>query len=89
MMPVLRADFELVETYTYSPEPPLDISFSCFGGVDDHEADGENLEAWREQTNASYTRECFPGNHFFLNTHQRLLLGTLARHLNKLLGSLP
>lgn len=81
MLPLLRADFELVQTYEYRSEPPLEYPISVFGGLQDHEVNRESLEAWREQTNASCTVQMFPGDHFFLNTARPLLLRTLTQKL--------
>ena len=36
MLPLLRADFALYETYVYSTEPPLNCPISAFGGLQDH-----------------------------------------------------
>ena len=56
MILVLRADFELVQTYTYQPEPPLDIPISAFGGCEDVDVTREHLEKWAEQTSSSFLR---------------------------------
>lgn len=81
MLPVLRADFAVYETYVYSTEPPLDCFISSFGGLQDQRVSRGDLEAWRDQTNASFSLRMFPGDHFFLNTTQRLLLQALSQEL--------
>jgi len=78
MIPILRADFELVQTYMYLPEPPLDCPISAFGGLQDEDVTREHLEAWRDQTTASFSLQMFPGDHFFLHTAQAFLLQTIA-----------
>src|SRR5262245_34574163 len=35
LLPVLRADFAVCETYTYTEEPPLECPISVFGGLQD------------------------------------------------------
>ena len=35
MMPLLRADFELCQTYSCEDEPPLSCPITAFGGIDD------------------------------------------------------
>ncbi len=36
MIPILRADFAVSQTYVYAAEPPLACGISSFGGVQDH-----------------------------------------------------
>lgn len=81
MLPVLRADFAVYESYVYSPEPPLDCFISAFGGLQDARITRDDLEAWRDQTSASFSLKMFPGDHFFVNTAQPLLLEILSRDL--------
>lgn len=84
MLPVLRADFAVYETYVYSTEPPLACVISSFGGSQDQRVSRGDLEAWREQTSASFSLRMFPGDHFFLNTTQPLLLQVLSQELRGL-----
>ncbi len=79
MLPVLRADFALYETYFYSSEPPLNCPISAFGGLQDQRVSDSDLEAWRAQTGVSFSLRMFPGDHFFLK--QPLLLRALSQEL--------
>jgi len=81
MLPLLRADFAVYETYGYSTEPPLNCPISAFGGLQDHRVSRGDLEAWRDQTSAAFSLRMFPGDHFFLNTTQPPLLGALSQEL--------
>lgn len=81
MMPVLRADFEASDTYTYVPEPPLTCSITAFGGNADPRASRAQLEAWREHTTNDFNVEMIPGDHFFLHSARDTLLQALARGL--------
>lgn len=82
ILPPLRADFAVYETYTYSAEPPLSCPISTFGGLQDGKVSHSDLEAWRDQTTASFSLRMFPGDHFFLNTTQPLLLQMLSQELH-------
>lgn len=82
MLPILRADFELVETYRYEAEPPLQCPVSVYGGLDDEEVKQEQLEAWCELTVASCSFKMFAGDHFFLHTARPLLLEAVRRDLS-------
>ncbi len=79
MLPILRADFALYETYLYSTEPPLSCPISAFGGLQDRRVSASDLEAWRSQTSASFSLRMFPGDHFFLK--ESLLLQALPQEL--------
>jgi medium-chain acyl-[acyl-carrier-protein] hydrolase len=81
MLPVLRADFAVYETYVYATEPPLSCPISALGGLQDQRVGRGDLEAWREQTNSSFSLRMFPGDHFFWNTMQPLLLQALSQEL--------
>jgi len=82
MLPLLRADFAMYETYVYSTEPPLNCPISIFGGLQDRTISYSDLEAWREQTTASFSLRMLPGDHFFLNTTQPLLLQMIFQDLH-------
>ena len=81
MLPTLRADCTVTETYTPTQEPPLDCPISAFGGLQDQMVSRDDLEGWRQQTTASFALRMFPGDHFFLQTAQPVLLQILAREL--------
>ena len=66
MLPVLRADVLVLETYRYRSEAPLDCPMSCFGGERDTQLPQEDIEAWREETRGPFKLRMFSGNHFFL-----------------------
>jgi medium-chain acyl-[acyl-carrier-protein] hydrolase len=81
MMPLLRADFEMVETYEYEPDAPLDYPITALGGLQDQDIPREHLEAWRQHTNAPFSLRMLPGDHFFINTAQSLIHLVLAQAL--------
>lgn len=84
MMPILRADFELCQTYSFTNAAPLNCPIFVFGGLQDEDVPRENLEGWREQTTSTATVRMFPGDHFFLHSSQSLLLRTLSSDLYQL-----
>lgn len=81
LIPLLRADFALIETYTYQPEPPLVCPLTVFGGLADPNVDRSALEAWQVQTRSKFSLRLFSGDHFFLHTAQAELLPALASQL--------
>lgn len=81
LLPLLRSDFELVQTYSYTEEPPLDCPITAFGGLEDAEAPPEDLKRWGEQTTVSFSLSMLPGDHFFLHGSKDLLLRIISRTL--------
>ena len=84
IIPVLRADFALNETYSYLPDPLLECPITAFGGLQDDSTTPEGLEAWRYQTKYAFALRMLPGDHFFINSARPLLLRILHGELQKL-----
>lgn len=84
MLPILRADFELCQTYSFTSTARLNCPIFVYGGLQDEEVPRENLEAWRDQTTSALTVRMFPGDHFFLHASQSLLLRSLSSDLYQL-----
>jgi len=110
MLPMVRADFALCETYVYSAEAPLDCPITVFGGEQDAHVSLASLSAWREQAplltcprhvgaiasrgrccaaQRQFTLNILPGNHFFLQSQQTLILQAIAQDLAKILEDIP
>ena len=81
ILPLLRADFEMVQTYSYMEGPPLTCPIMGFAGMQDEEVDVEDVNAWQAHTSASFRLQKLPGGHFFLHTAQSLLLQILSQRL--------
>ena len=84
MLPTIRADFELCETYEYHPESPLECPMTIYGGLEDHDVEAERLAAWGEMTVGACEIRMFPGNHFYLNNSKAIFLQTFAGDLLRL-----
>ncbi|MFN6502358.1 MAG: thioesterase II family protein [Nostoc sp. DedQUE01] len=80
-LPVLRADFAILETYTHTPQQPLDCPITIFGGWQDKEVSHEALQAWREQAMSTFSLQMFDGDHFFIHSHQNSLLKLISQEL--------
>jgi medium-chain acyl-[acyl-carrier-protein] hydrolase len=81
ILPLLRADFAIYETYVYSTGPPLNCPISVFGGLEDRAVNKSDLEAWRAQTSGVFSVRMFPGDHFFLK--QPLFFQALSQELER------
>jgi medium-chain acyl-[acyl-carrier-protein] hydrolase len=88
MLPVLRADLALDETYTFEPGDPLDCPIAAFGGIADWSVPRPDLEAWREQTTGDFSITMLPGGHFFLDSSRTLFARALTTEIQRLKKSL-
>ena len=80
-LPILRADFTVVETYRYLHQAPLDCPITAFGGLQDDRVSHADLEAWQELTRDTCRVHMLSGDHFFLQSAQAQLLQLVAQHL--------
>jgi medium-chain acyl-[acyl-carrier-protein] hydrolase len=81
MLPLLRADFALVETYRFEAEAPLACPIVAFGGQDDHEVPIADVEAWRLHTTSTFSYRVFPGGHFFLQESEVEVVAEVEKYL--------
>jgi medium-chain acyl-[acyl-carrier-protein] hydrolase len=83
LMPMLRADFELVETYAELPGPRLKCQVTALGGNADPDVSADELAAWRTATSGPFRSLLFDGDHFFINTARVQLIRTLREALTR------
>ncbi|MCB0063644.1 MAG: thioesterase [Caldilineaceae bacterium] len=82
-VPLLRADFTLVETYQHSDRPPLRCPIIAFGGAADERASATELRAWQHVTQSTFALHCLPGGHFYLNDQTQPLLALITAVLTQ------
>jgi medium-chain acyl-[acyl-carrier-protein] hydrolase len=87
VLPVVRADFRIFETYIHRDVGKLACPISAFGGLQDDVAPPEQVSAWREQTSARFEMRTFPGEHFFLDSRRAQILRAITADLSPHLGS--
>jgi len=81
MLPLLRADVEMVQTYVYSDAPLLSVPITAFAGLNDPEVPLSDVERWREETTSRFALHTIPGDHFFVHSERAVLLEQLASAL--------
>jgi medium-chain acyl-[acyl-carrier-protein] hydrolase len=65
ILPVMRADLEIDDTYRSGPDPMLACPLTVLGGLHDEEARPEELKEWARYTRGVFTLRLVEGNHFF------------------------
>ena len=83
LLPTLRADFELNETYQPASGPPLGCPLTAYMGLDDPEVNPPELLAWHTETSAEFTLRTFPGDHFYLRAGRPDVLSAIRQDLSR------
>ncbi len=87
LLPVIRADFEVCETYRYAEGEPFDCPLTVFGGADDAHVNPDELDAWGRHTRRACKSIVLPGNHFFLHEHRRQVISAVVKELRQSIPS--
>jgi pyochelin biosynthetic protein PchC len=66
MLPSIRADYRLADTYRPSPDPVVGAPVVAYAGDQDPSVSVWQLRAWSEITLFRFETVIFPGNHFYL-----------------------
>lgn len=86
LLPVMRADFQLVDTYQYQPSPRLTCPVSAFVGETDSEVSERDLCAWRQHTTSDFSTKTFAGNHFYIANDPRPVIRAICLYLTPVIG---
>ena len=85
LMPSLRADFQLSETYRFVESRPLSCSITAIGGTHDPETHEGELDAWSRHTTSDFASHTINGGHFFIESNQGALISVVRTTLNRIL----
>jgi len=80
-LPILRADFSILETYVGAHAAPLECPITAFGGLQDATAAVGDLHSWQSLTRRDFRVRSFPGDHFYLKAHYPAVLNEIAAAL--------
>jgi medium-chain acyl-[acyl-carrier-protein] hydrolase len=89
LIPILRADFQVNETYEFTPEEPFDFGISAFGGLGDEDVTRDDVAAWQEHTRGRFRMRMLPGDHFFIHGSKDMVLEAVARDLAEITATVP
>jgi surfactin synthase thioesterase subunit len=81
IQPLLIADFQVNEIYSYRAEPRLPIPITAFASTRDPFADPELVAAWERETSAGYAQLVLDGGHFAIFENASIVLGRIAADL--------
>ncbi|WHT21550.1 alpha/beta fold hydrolase [Crossiella sp. CA-258035] len=81
LLPIVRADYRLIETYQPTQAPPLTCPITAFVGDADPELTIEQARDWGRSTSGEFDLQVFPGDHFYLNDGRAQVVSALTRRL--------
>jgi len=82
MLPTLRADFQLAETYLAPFPATVGCPVVAFGGTNDSDIKRSDLDACRDVGNGSFRLHMFEGGHFFIHPQRRAVKGSRVSPAN-------
>lgn len=81
VLPILRADIAMVESYRFQEGESLNCPITVFAGSQDTSVNWDQSLAWKRQTSRRFAMQILPGGHFF---PQRPMLQTISSTLAEL-----
>lgn len=87
MLPTLRADFRLEESYEYVPGELLNVPITVLAGRVDALAPSSLMLAWERETLCAIKTHVIEGDHFFVDSSQAAVLAVVRAALGLDIGS--
>lgn len=83
LLPIIRADITLFETYKYTASEPLDCEIVTLSGTEDPVVRAKHIAPWK-QLGKSYRHRSFAGGHYFARTQRDAVVDTICRRIHRL-----
>lgn len=88
-LPILRADYRLIQSHAYRPEPPLAVPITALAGASDARATPHELTAWRAHTTGPFALHVVAGDHFFVTSARAQVIERVAQILEHVAAPAP
>ncbi|ELR71345.1 thioesterase [Fulvivirga imtechensis AK7] len=85
--PIIKADFQAVESFEYQQTTPFDIPLTLMFGMSEKVTQSEMRE-WQKETTRSIDIIQMPGDHFFINQFGFQIIKVIARKISNQLQKL-
>lgn len=80
-LPVIRADFQAISDYNYTPKKsPLDVPICVMFGSDEDISD-EDAAAWQQETDNTISIHRFEGGHFYIFDNTEKICDLIAEKI--------
>ena len=83
ILPVLRNDYRLIETYRPDHRQVLDAPVVAFAGDRDPQVTPDQLRRWRESTRGDFRMHVFTGDHFYLTHRRPAVIAEIVKELRE------
>ena len=83
LVPMLRADLEMLAGFDPRPDEPVAADLSAFTGDADPSVPVDSLDGWAAMTTGRFSRLVFPGAHFYLVSERSRVLSALVAHMSR------
>jgi medium-chain acyl-[acyl-carrier-protein] hydrolase len=80
-LPILRADFQVLNSYRFKPQAPMECPIRLFGSLDDLKTSQLEMEAWRNHTAAVFSSHYFQGGHFYIHENYPDVIKIINQHV--------
>lgn len=80
--PMIRSDFEAVETWKYHTQPKLNIPTTVLAGTEEDFTEDE-LKAWQKEFQNDLNFIRFEGGHFYINNHSQKIAQIIQEQIQK------
>jgi pyochelin biosynthetic protein PchC len=70
LLPTVRSDYKAIESYTWSPGPPLGCPITAIVGENDPYTTVEGAAGWSEHCAGEFELHVLPGGHFLLDDNR-------------------
>ena len=89
VLPTMRADFRVIETYRPDTTERLGCDLTAFGGRDDDRVEDAGLRAWAELTDGRFACRAWPGGHFYLKDQSAAVVNVVSASIFRSLAAPP
>jgi pyochelin biosynthesis protein PchC len=81
VLPAVRGDYRLIETYASCPEGPVPCPLTALIGESDPELTAGEAAGWEKWTTGPFQLLAFPGGHFYLSDRPAAVVESVRRRL--------
>lgn len=87
IIPSIRSDFAMIETYRYDADKPLDLPITVLAGKTDVHLSPLQTQGWQRETTRHCDIKWFDGDHFFINSQRKAVLDCVNSALTEILAT--